>query len=196
MKRWRNALGDQVDDRDHQHHEDQHRQHPVVGVERDDAVQFLPDAARADEADDRRGAHVDLEAQHRVAEEVRHDLRHDPVGHLLEPVAADRRDPLDGPVRGVFVDLGKELAQRARRVDRDGQNPRQRPDPDHEHEDQRQQDLRHAAAEFEEPAREPVDPAEFGARLAAAGKLSAKATAVPISVAVIAIRIVSQISST
>src|SRR3546814_10341949 len=92
--------------------------------------QLLADAAGADEADDRRGPDVDLEAQQRVAGEVRQDLRDDAVADLVEPGAAGGADALQRLVIDVLVDLGEQLAEGAGGMDGDGQQSGQRADAD------------------------------------------------------------------
>src|ERR1035437_2621740 len=55
----------------------------LVIVEADHRIEFLADAAGADEADDGGAAHVDLEADQHVAQEVRQHLRQDGVSYRL-----------------------------------------------------------------------------------------------------------------
>ena len=86
----------------------------------------LADAAAADRADDGRGAHVDLEPQQEIAHEVRHDLRHHAEPDALDPVGADRPQPFVRLHVGILDDLEEHLAERADRVDRHGDDRRDR----------------------------------------------------------------------
>src|SRR5688572_9540101 len=79
----------------------------------DRGEQVVSDTAGADEADDRRAAHVQLEPPERVGHVVRNHLRQYGEADLLEPRAARGADPVDRQEADVFVDLGEELSLRA-----------------------------------------------------------------------------------
>ena len=89
IRRWRSTLGQRVDHRHGDH--DQHQDRRDVGIVElaDRLDQVLADAAGADEAHDRGAAHVDLEAQQRVAREVRQRLRQRAEAHR-RPASARR----------------------------------------------------------------------------------------------------------
>src|SRR5690606_6333928 len=127
------------------------------GIEADHAIELHADAAGAHEADDRGRAHIDLEAQQHIGDEIGHDLRHDAVADFLEPVSAGAANALDRPHRGILVDLGKQLAERACRVDGDRHHAGQRPDADGEDEYQRVEYFGNATADLHEAPRYPVD---------------------------------------
>ena len=119
----------------------------LIDVEADHALQFLADAAGTDKADDRRGPHVDLEPQQRVAEEARQHLRHDPVAHLLPTRCRRRRGYLRPRRRSAFsFSFRKQLAQGSGGVDADGEDARQRADPKRPDQDESQHDLRDRCA--------------------------------------------------
>ena len=159
------ALGAVVD----QHHgdDDQQQDGADVGeVEFADGLdQVLADAAGADEAHDRGAADIDLEAQQRIAGEVRQHLRHDGEADDLPPAGAGRGQPVDRLHVDVLDHFGEELAHGAGGVDGDGEHARQRAEAEGDDEDQREDDFRHGAAEFEiAPRREaqPAGAAEIG----------------------------------
>ena len=77
--------------------------------------QVLADAAGADEAHHGGAAHVDLEAQQRVAGEVRQHLRQHREADRSDPARAGRSRTLDRLHVDVLDHLGEQLAERARR---------------------------------------------------------------------------------
>ncbi len=80
----------------------------------DGEPQRLADAACADGADDGRGAHIDLEPQQRVTEEIRHDLGHDREPDALDPIGADGAQALVSLHVGVLDDFEEEFSERGR----------------------------------------------------------------------------------
>ena len=77
--------GDRVDDQDHRDHHEEHGPDlgEVAEVELGD--ELAADATGADEPQDGRGAHVDLEAEQPVADDGRQDLRDHAPPHLRDP---------------------------------------------------------------------------------------------------------------
>ena len=91
------------------------RRHVGIVELADRLDQVLADAAGADEAHDRGAAHVDLEAQQRVAHEIRDGLRQRAEAHGDRPRRAAGGDALDRLHVDVLDHLGEQLAERARR---------------------------------------------------------------------------------
>src|SRR5690606_4922206 len=75
-------FGRPVDDEDGDEDDDEQRRKVGVFLKRYGGAQLLSQAARADEADDGGGAHIDLETKKRVAQRVGQNLRHHAVAHL------------------------------------------------------------------------------------------------------------------
>ena len=70
----------------------------------------------------------------------------------MRPGAAGRAHRLPRPHVGILHHLGEQFSQRARRVQRDCQDAGQRADPECPHQDQRVDDVRHAAEQFQHAA--------------------------------------------
>ena len=133
--------------------------------------QILADAAGADEADDGRAAHVDLEAQQRVARETGQDLRqhgeaHDRAGKAA-PVASQPVDRL----MSIFSTTSKNsLPSAPSEWIAIASTPGTRAEAEGDDEDQREDEIGHGAAEFEEAARRRNRSHGARPRLAAARK--------------------------
>jgi hypothetical protein len=109
----------------------------------------LADAARPDKADHRRSAHIDLEPQQSVADEVRQHLRGYGEAHLREPAGPGRSDTFDGGHVDIFHHLGEQLAERTSGVDRYCQYAGQSTEPECGDKDQREDDVGNRTAELE-----------------------------------------------
>ena len=174
--------GQRVDDR-HRDQDQQQDGRDVGIVELADRLdQVLADAAGADEAHDGRFAHVDLEAQQRVAHEIRRDLRQRAVAHGDVPGRAGRRHALDRLHVDVLDDLGEQLAERAQRMDDDGQHAGHRAEPEGDHEHQREDQQRHGAAKLAEAAHGEAQPAARRRHWRRPGRTRPKAPTAPSSV--------------
>ena len=142
----------QIDGDDDQQDQDADRADFLIDVEADHPLQFLADAAGADEADDGRGADIDLKPQQCVAEEAGQHLRHHAVTDLRKPGAADGADALDRPQVGVFVQFGEQFSQRAGGVDGDREDAGQWADAERPDQDEGQHDLRDGTHELQQAA--------------------------------------------
>ena len=85
-------------------------------------------------------------AQQRVGHEVRQDLRQGGEAHALEPVGADRPQAFVGPHVDVLDDFVEQLAERADRVQADGDDGGDRADREDRREQAGDDDLRERRA--------------------------------------------------
>src|SRR5262249_28814871 len=138
--------------------DDQQQNGADIGVVEfaDGNKQVLADAAGANKADDRAGSYIDLEAQQRIAGEVRQRLRQRTKPHRVDKTSARGADPLDRIHVDVFEDFGEQLTERTEAVQADRQNPCKRSEPESADEDQGKDQVRHRAAELEQPLDAPA----------------------------------------
>src|SRR6185437_3973220 len=148
-------------DIDHEHREDQHQQDraDVRIVElADRRNQFHPDAAGADKTHHRGAAHIDLEAQQRVAGKTGRDLRQHREAHRGDPARAGGAQAFDRLHVDILDHFGVLLAERADRMDGERENAGHRTKTEGNDEDQREYDIRHGAAEFQQPLDDKAGP--------------------------------------
>ena len=101
-----------------------------------------------DDAERRSTAHVDFEPQQQIADIVGKRLWDDAKAHDHRPIAARGAYALNWSWISIFVDLGKQFAERAGGVDGDCQHPREWPKAERKNEDQRKYQFRHGPEEF------------------------------------------------
>ncbi len=143
----------EIDQHDGRDHETEDRGHVGIIELAHGLDEVLPDTAGADEPHYGGAAHVDLEAQQRVGGEIGKNLRHRRVTDRLPARGAARDGALDRLHVDILDDLEKQLAQRAVGMDRDREDTRHRPEPEGDDEQQREDEFRHRAAEFQHAAR-------------------------------------------
>jgi hypothetical protein len=117
----------------------------------------LADPSRADDAEDRGGADVHLEAVERVGQKLRGGLREDHVDKRGEPASAAAERGLHRAARHFLEGLGIEAAEDARGVDREGQRASEGPQADGEDEAQRPDHLGERAPEDDDGASQGVE---------------------------------------
>ena len=161
-----------IDDRDDQ---DQDRADVGIVEFADRLHQVLADAAGADEAEHRRAAHVDLEAQQREAGEAGEHLRQcGEADGLRSTTRRTARRPSTG-FMSMFSVVSKNCLPSAPAVwMRERQHARQRAEAEGDDEDEREHDVRHGAAEFEQRGASRTRAGALPVRLGEATKLSAK----------------------
>src|SRR5205814_1959877 len=103
--------------------------------------QILTDAAGPDKADHGRAAHIDLEPQQGIADEVRQYVWRYRETYLRDPASAGRSKALDGAHVNILHHLSEQLAERTSRVDRDRQYARQGAEPECRDKDQREDNV-------------------------------------------------------
>src|SRR5215475_8995284 len=163
------VLADDVEEC-HSHHEQQDDGTDIdIDELANDRIEFLPDAAGTNKANDRGGTHVDFKTQQDVASEVREHLRHHRIAHDLAPVRAYRPHCLYRPGVNVFAHLRKELAQTAARVDGNGEDARQRTETKGIHKHQGIDQLGDRASNFQNAPTEAIYP-DIGRQIAGCGK--------------------------
>ena len=110
------------------------------------------DAAGADDADDRRGADVQLEGVQREGHVVGQHLRQDRPAHRLGAVAPPAAAASIGPVVDAVDGLGQQLGDDADVEEDERHDAGQRADADGGHEDERVQEVGDGAHDAQDAA--------------------------------------------